>query len=49
MSTSPIISKSFSGNNRLESEDPYSTVYVENLLGVRYKKLTYSNYNLGLE
>ncbi len=35
-----MISKSFSGNNRMESEDPYSTVYVENLIGVDKLELT---------
>ena len=35
MSTSPMISKSLSGNNRIEMDDPYSTLYVENLLGVK--------------
>jgi hypothetical protein len=40
MSNSAMISKSFSGNNRMESEDPYSTVYVENLIGVDKLELT---------
>jgi hypothetical protein len=35
MSASPMISKSLSGNNRVEIDDPYSTLYVENLLGVK--------------
>jgi hypothetical protein len=33
-STSPMISKSALGN-RNDGDDPYSTMYVENLLGVR--------------
>jgi hypothetical protein len=34
MSASPMISKNLSGNNRMDNDDPYSTLYVENLLGV---------------
>ena len=34
MSHSPMISKTLSGNNRSDNDDPYSTLYVENLLGV---------------
>jgi hypothetical protein len=33
-STSPMITKN-TLTGRIESEDPYSTVHVENLLGVR--------------
>lgn len=36
MST-PIVTKSITSNLRMEGEDPYSTVYVENLLGVKEK------------
>lgn len=34
MSTSPFVSKSMTGNTRLENDEPYSTIYIENLLGV---------------
>jgi hypothetical protein len=32
--SSPLVTKSIASNMRLEGEDLYSTVYVENLLGV---------------
>ena len=33
-----LVTKSLSSNLRLENEDPYSTLYVENLLGVKLIK-----------
>jgi hypothetical protein len=41
MSTSPMISKSIN-NNRMDNDDPYSTLYVENLLGV-YQNIFITN------
>ena len=43
MTTSPMISKSLAGNNRMDNDDPYSTLYVENLLGVK-KYITKNNF-----
>ncbi len=33
--SSPLVTKSMTSNMRMEGDDPYSTSYVENLLGVK--------------
>ena len=35
--TCPLVTKSMTSNLRMDGEDPYSTAYVENLLGVILK------------
>lgn len=37
MSHSPLISKSMLSKERNDNDDPYSPLYVENLLGVNFK------------